>query len=395
MSAPQIKGWCPGALRPMPSGDSMVVRVRPAGGCLTQGQAQGVARLAACHGNGILELTARANIQLRGVSEARHPPLIEGLSALGLIDPTANIEARRNIVVTPFWRRGDGTRELAAEIASALAAPDAPDLPGKFGFAVDTGLVPVLRDISADIRIERGPHGLIVRADGSDHGADADWTNAADLAVTLARWYLHSGGAIGGRGRMAAHLLRGAALPEAFAAQPVAPRLHALAPSSAPAPGPHALGVLIGFEFGQVTPETLSVLAQTGPIRVTPWRMLLVEGAVSVPDIPGLITVPGDPRLRVSACTGAPGCPQAQGETRALARALAGAVPAGAHLHVSGCAKGCARPIASSATLRACDGGLFDLIRNGRASDPPTHTGLTRAALIAAPEILTEAENAL
>ena len=29
MSAPVIQGWCPGALRPMMSGDGLVVRVRP------------------------------------------------------------------------------------------------------------------------------------------------------------------------------------------------------------------------------------------------------------------------------------------------------------------------------------------------------------------------------
>ena len=34
MSAAAIKGWCPGALRPMQSGDGLVVRVRPFGGRL-------------------------------------------------------------------------------------------------------------------------------------------------------------------------------------------------------------------------------------------------------------------------------------------------------------------------------------------------------------------------
>ena len=29
MSAPQVKGWCPGAHRPMMSGDGLVVRIRP------------------------------------------------------------------------------------------------------------------------------------------------------------------------------------------------------------------------------------------------------------------------------------------------------------------------------------------------------------------------------
>ncbi|MDH5531358.1 MAG: precorrin-3B synthase, partial [Paracoccaceae bacterium] len=144
MSVPEIKGWCPGALRPMLSGDGLVVRVRPHGGRLTRDQAQRIATLAASHGNGIIELSSRANIQIRGVSDASHGPLIDGLSKLGLIDPTTEIEARRNIVVTPFWQEGDGTSDLVAALAEELARPDAPDLPGKFGFAVDTGHLPAL-----------------------------------------------------------------------------------------------------------------------------------------------------------------------------------------------------------------------------------------------------------
>ena len=50
MTAPQIKGWCPGALRPMESGDGLVVRVRVPGGRLTAHQAQSLAALAATHG---------------------------------------------------------------------------------------------------------------------------------------------------------------------------------------------------------------------------------------------------------------------------------------------------------------------------------------------------------
>jgi precorrin-3B synthase len=44
-------------------------------------------------------------------------------------------------------------------------------------------------------------------------------------------------------------------------------------------------------------------------------------------------------------------------------------VPRGKHLHVSGCAKGCAHPGRADLTLCATQQG-FDIIRNGRASDP-------------------------
>ena len=85
MSAPAIRGWCPGAHRPMRSGDGLVVRVRPPLGEITPRQCTGLADLAERYGQGALELTNRANLQLRGVADADHPALLDGLAALELI----------------------------------------------------------------------------------------------------------------------------------------------------------------------------------------------------------------------------------------------------------------------------------------------------------------------
>lgn len=382
---PEIKGWCPGALRPMQSGDGLVVRVRPRGGRLSPQDMRGIADLSARFGNGLIDLSARANVQLRGVSAEGHPDLIAGLRALGMIDASADAEARRNIVVSPFHVPGDGMAELAQGLAEALVAPDAPQTPGKFGYAVDCGPVPVLRDISADIRLERGEDSrIIVRADGAGRGRTLAPEAAVEAALDLARWFLSSGGVSGGRGRMAAHLNR-APLPARFATE--------AAPAGqpfAPAPGPVPQGLLVGFEFGQMQAETLAALADAGPVRVTPWRMLLIEGAARAPDLPGLITHPDDPMLRVIACTGAPGCPQGLAPTRPLARALAPHLADGGLLHLSGCAKGCTHPAAAPLTLVARDADRFDLIRHGTASDTPHHRDLTPGALIANPAFLTE-----
>jgi precorrin-3B synthase len=391
MSAPEIRGWCPGALRPMMSGDGLVVRIRPRGGRLTSTQAKGIAVLSALHGNGLIDLSNRANIQLRGVTEAGHAPLIEGLASLGLIDETTEAESRRNIVVTPFWQDGDAVQDVVRSLAEALNRSDAPETPGKFGYAVDCGAEPVLSGVSADIRIERGIGGkLLVRADGACTGAVATTETAAALAVELAHWFLQSGGTNGGRGRLAAHLAEGAVLPDVFAEAPA--QQSAKAPVAAP--GPVSQGLLVGFEFGQMPAETLSVLAETCAIRVTPWRMLLIEGVTKAPDIPGLITRPDDPLLRVVACTGAPGCPQGLGATRTLARALAPALPAGSLLHVSGCAKGCAHPGVTPLTLVARANGTFDPIRDGTAASKPLRTGLTPDMLTQNPELLTEYSHA-
>lgn len=173
----------------------------------------------------------------------------------------------------------------------------------------------------------------------------------------LIDWFLPRG-VVKGRGRMAA--LAEQALPDGFH--------HPMVPADfAPRPGSHPLGHLVGVEFGQMRAETLAALAVSA-IRITPWRMILLEGIAAAPDVAGLIIDASDPRLNVTACTGAPGCPQALQPTRALARALATQVPPGQHLHVSGCAKGCAHPQPADVTLVGTNTG-YDLIKNGRAAD--------------------------
>ena len=103
-------------------------------------------------------------------------------------------------------------------------------------------------------------------------------------------------------------------------------------------------------------------------------------GAATLPAIPGLITDPSDPILRITTCTGAPGCPQALGDTRQLARQLAPHLAATQSLHLSGCAKGCAHPAPADLTLTATGQG-YDLIRHGSAHDTPSLTGLTPQAI--------------
>ena len=351
MTAPQIKGWCPGALRPMLSGDGWLVRVRPRAGLLTRAQAAGVALLATRHGNAVIDLTRRANLQLRGVTPDAYPALIDGLRALGLLDTDVLAEARRNLVVTPFWSAGDGTLELAAALAAALSASDAPNLPGKFGFALDCGASAVLRSTAADIRIERGPLGLIVRADGHAAGAQVAAHDAVAAAMELARCLAANGGVAQ---RLPARFELAQGLPV----------------SAAPARvGPVASGWLAGVEFGQLRADTLTELASLGRLRITPWRMLLIEGVSAAPKVAGLIADANDPLLRVVACVGAPSCSQGAAATRPLARALAAHIAPGERLHVSGCAKGCACT-RDTLTVVATPAG-FDLIRHGRADSTP------------------------
>jgi precorrin-3B synthase len=373
MTAFAIKGWCPSALRPMRSGDGLVVRLRPRGGRLSAVQAVRIAELAKRCGNGQIDLTGRANLQIRGVREETHEALVIGLDRLGLVDDDRAMEAQRNIIVAPFWEKGDDTHALAAELERTLTAL-ALGLPEKFGFAIDCGARRVLTQAPADVRIERGADGgLIVRADGARQGCAVTGTDAIETALSLAEWFVDSGGIRDGRGRMAAHLARGVKVPDALTgyAEPAA--------TASLEPGIHPNGVLVALAFGQMQSETLSLLASLAPgLRLTPWRMIFIEGLREMPHHEGLVTRAGDPLLRVVACTGAPDCPEAYAETRKLAALLAPQLGPDTCLHVSGCAKGCAHPRVSDLTLVGTSEG-FDLVRNGSPRDVPAQRGLTIA----------------
>jgi precorrin-3B synthase len=355
-----------------------VARIRPRAARLSAAQALGLCALATRFGAGTLDLTSRANVQIRGVAEADHAALLDGLDALGLLDIDPAAEARRNVITAPLHGPGDSIADMAEALSDALIGAENLRLPAKFGFAVDCGAAPALQDASADIRLERAADGaLILRADGMALGAPVTAAQAAPAAIALARWFVSAAQTEAAPRRMAALIASGARPAGAIAPA---------APSARPAPGVLAQGLMLGAPFGRIAATDLArVLLDTGApgLRVTPWRMVLLEGAGPA-GAPGFITGPGDPLLAIDACPGAPLCPSASVETRALAARLAAHMPNPyASLHVSGCAKGCARARPATLTLTGRDG-AFDLIRNGRASDPPERTGLTADEILAA-----------
>lgn len=367
----EVKGWCPGALRPMLSGDGYVVRVRPVLAELSAAQVLGLCAAAGEYGAGLIDVTNRANLQIRGVDAAALPALRADLTALGLIDADVETETRRNILVAPLWAEGDDTHRLARDLLARLG--DLPLLPPKMGFAIDAGAGPMLADTPADFRIERsGQRRLILRPEGRALGIALDPGREIDTLIRLAEWFVASGGAAAGR--MARH---GVPLPD-WASEWLAPAA-ARAPLT---PGPHALGAVQGCAFGQVAARDLAaavIASGATAIRVTPWRALLLLDAAPGPRV-GLIWQAGAPELRADACPGAPFCPQASVETRGLARALAPHVAG--RLHVSGCAKGCARPGPADVVITG-ESGAYGVARNARAGDPMTHRGLSAAEVLA------------
>jgi precorrin-3B synthase len=182
---------------------------------------------------------------------------------------------------------------------------------------------------------------------------------------------------------MADHIAAGARLPKDLCGNAEPARR-----SADPVPGLCSLGAMVGIAFGQVSHLTLGRLAGCGEaVRMTPWRMLLVEGMREMPDGADFITRTDDPVLRVIACSGASRCGEAHADTRTLASMLAPLIPADVRLHVSGCAKGCAHSGSADITLVATREG-FDVIQNGSTRDLPAMRGLSRADIVANPSVL-------
>ena len=373
------KGWCPGAHRAMASGDGLLVRVRPPLARLTVEQALGLCELAQDLGSGIIDLTHRANLQLRGVNPSDHDAVVEALCHLGLVDVDPLREAWPSVLVAPCWQPGDDTQRIATQLISRLG--ELPALPSKFGFAVDAGPAPVLTSAPADVRVERARSGgLIVRADGAaiGHVVGQSVEVAVQALLEMAVWFAATAGTVEPPSkRMRSHPLRcavpcGSGQPEAAAD-----------PAALPGPGMSPLGPIYGVAFGQIEAAALScLLRDSGAIamRLTPQRSLIMEAGQWCASS-AFLTQAGDPLLSVDACPGAPSCASSTVATRIVARALASEFnaiisTAPRSLHVSGCAKGCARAGAADFTLVGRDG-AFDLVRDGRAWDVPALTGLT------------------
>lgn len=345
-------------------------------GRLTRVQLLGLCEAATEHGNGQIDMTTRANLQIRGVRENSWRPLIDKLLELGLIDPDPIREARANILVVPDWRAQDDTHRIAEELRARL--PELPDLPGKVGFAIDAGNAPMLGSAPADFRIERAASGrLILRADGRDLGTPLLPGTEVDHLIELAHWFVETGGAQ--MGRMARH---DAPLPD-WAASTTSPA----ASAPRPEPGPHPFGIALGLPFGRVSAAALIRFARAetavDAIRLTPWRIAICQTDATLgvqPDPADFITDPSAPVLRTDACVGAPACPQGTVETRAIALRLAPHVAG--RLHVSGCAKGCARATPGDVVVTGRDG-RYDLAFAACAGAPPSRAGLDAAQILA------------
>jgi precorrin-3B synthase len=139
---------CPGVLRLHQAADGLLARVRVPGGRLDAPGMRAVAS-ASRLGNGIVELTSRAGLQIRGLADNS---LVAPLTAGGLL-PFPSHERVRNILASPL--AGPEVDALVTELDRALCAdPGLANLSGRFLFAVDDGTG--LHGREADVMIPAG-----------------------------------------------------------------------------------------------------------------------------------------------------------------------------------------------------------------------------------------------
>src|SRR5262249_33103014 len=83
MNAPGFRGICPGLSVPMPTGDGLLVRLRPTAPIPSDAMV-GFCEGARRHGNGIIEISARGSLQVRGLTPHTAPLFASAVAELGI-----------------------------------------------------------------------------------------------------------------------------------------------------------------------------------------------------------------------------------------------------------------------------------------------------------------------
>jgi precorrin-3B synthase len=395
------RGACPGLSAPMPTGDGLLVRLRPIG---TVALAAFVKLCAAAreHGNGVIEVTTRGSIQVRGLSAQSAPLFADAVAALGiaaddglavLSNPLAGLDPEEIL----------DSAALAADLGNALAGTSlAKRLAPKVSVIVDGGGALHLDRVAADVRLraEATPGGVALHVSAGGDGIDTTALgvvpakDGVEAALRLLDVIARSGSDVRARDVLAVSGSTTflAAITDLLMAD-AAPRLPRKA---AEAIGTHPLGdgslaCGIGLAFGHAEAAELEQMAEAAcaagaiGIRTAPGRTLMFVGLAhrtaqsfaAIAEELGFIVSADDPRRHVFACAGAPICSTAHIAARAMAPRVAEAsaqyLDASFQIHLSGCAKGCAHAGVVALTIvgapRRCG-----LVADGCARDVPFAT---------------------
>jgi precorrin-3B synthase len=329
-------------------------------------------------GSGTLELTARGNVQVRGianvaaVADAVVPLLIQA----GLL-PSPTHERVRNIVASPLSGRSGGRADVrgwVSELDRAICAePRLVELGGRFWFSLDDGRADV-SGLGADVGVHVLDDNVALLLAGRDTGVRLAAADIAESLVALAVRFVEVRGKAWRVNELddIQELLPGAE-PSAETFPPV---------TKAPVgwigqqDGRVALGA--GVPLGVLPARVAEYLAAIeAPLVVTPWRSVLVcDLSEEVADVTlrvlaplGLVFDENSPWLTVSACTGSPGCAHSAADVRADAALSLSArdTDAGVHRHFVGCERACGSPPAGQVLVASGPG--YRLLRGQPCDD--------------------------
>ncbi|WFR97352.1 precorrin-3B synthase [Rhizobium tumorigenes] len=387
-----VRGACPSLATPMQTGDGLLVRLRPSTAGLTVAQFRQLASAAARHGNGLIEVTARGNLQLRGLAWETVPCLEADIAAAGIVPVTGlTIETPPLSGLDPDEIAD--ARRMAARLGEVVAClPAQLTLAPKLSIIVDGGGQLVLDHVTADIRLTAIPSVDArplwqVAVGGTRAAALPVLLGSDEQALSAVLDLLKSLDALGprARGRDLAKSFRGekerlANTSLEIQSSKACVGIHPLGPTSV------ALGLQLAF--GQIHAVELTAFLDIAKakgiteIRTAPDHALLLLGAstdvmaeilAQAVDF-GFWTDANTPASAIATCAGAGGCASGTYRTKHLAAKAVGWVPelldGSVVLHLSGCPKGCAHPAASALAVVGMPSG-FGIGVNEKASGVP------------------------
>jgi precorrin-3B synthase len=354
---------CPGVLAVHQAADGGLARVRLPGGVLSSAQLRVLAAASSELGDGNLELTSRANIQIRALRPGAPRVLSDRLYAAGLL-PSITHERVRNILASALSGLDEHSLydvlPLAAALDNLLCTTAAlAALPGRFLFALDDGRGDMSAQ-GADVAIQvLSGVGAVLLLGGDLHGAQISLEEAPSVMAAAAEAFLAERVAQSSEAWRIAELVGGAGA--IYKRLGLTPTVSVESSSSVVLAGSHGRALVVAVPLGSLSQEQAAVLAKLADeVRVTPWRSVVLAGvgAEAVPELvtAGLVVESESPWNGVTACAGKPGCAKALADVRADAREVMPRIPGRRAVHWSGCERRCGKPT----------GGFVDLVALGK-----------------------------
>lgn len=401
---------CPGLFYGTPAQDGFLIRLRTPGGCLNSQQGRAIANLLE-KWNSTIQVTNRANLQIRGIQKSPSLEDFQTLQKLGLAAHNPSIDHLRNIMGSPTagidWQELIDTRPLIQELDNFIQNhPSIAQLSPKFSIGIDGGGavgIGTRSNIAWEHRYNEmqlsaialnnltSNVGFRVALGGNKQLYDTDlliepenFLSVVSALVKVYLDYVQQTPSIKGKKPRMKHLLKDWGVEkylEQVNAQFSRPLKRTVTETTLPTQPYFHLGIHpqkqaglsyigVALRLGQLTATQLGglvALSETfgsSQLRLTPWQTIIL------PDIPNQKLSELLPKLAslglsaspkwegaIVACSGKPGCAAAATATQTHASHLIDYLndrltcnfPV--NIHLTGCDKSCAQPSPAEITL--------------------------------------------